>query len=135
MDIIFSPQPTAVSVVGLWDCLVEWFSLLRRLVFLFGGFVQEELLQASALAYLPISVACCMQHPKPNVAALILPILFWGFVVILLVQYTPNPILIIKAPTLSQSILNLCTRKPQSLNLKRPLHLKQRKDLKVQNAC
>ena len=39
-------------------------------MFLFGGFVQEELLQASALAYLPISVACCMQNPKPNVAAL-----------------------------------------------------------------
>ena len=34
-----------------------------------------------------------------NVGALIIRIGFWGFLVIIIVKYTPNPILIIQAPT------------------------------------
>ena len=33
-----------------------------------------------------------------NVGALILRLGFWGFLIIVIVQYTPNPVLIIKAP-------------------------------------
>ena len=35
-----------------------------------------------------------------NVGALIIRIGFWGFLIIIIVEYTPNPLLIIKAPIL-----------------------------------
>ena len=38
----------------------------------------------------------------PNVGALIIRIGFWGFLIIIIVEYTPNPIPIIKAPILGR---------------------------------
>ena len=36
-----------------------------------------------------------------NVGALIIRVGFWGFLIIIMVYYTPNPILIIQAPILN----------------------------------
>ena len=44
---------------------------------------------------------CYMGHARTSVGALITRIGFWGFLIIIMVNYPQNPILIIKAPTLT----------------------------------
>ena len=42
-----------------------------------------------------------LEREQTNVGALIIRIGFWGLLIIIIVQYTPNPILIVEAPRLS----------------------------------